>query len=212
MPTTLAPRSLTKLITIRLATSLRCRLAASSPSRSVMLLFQLGNILKHKQIKDKHKLRIMFVTLIFLGGRGCVAPPLVEASAPRFAAIVPVWPPRRPTGLLNRALRSLFLSLPALAARVVLGWIVARAGTCQPTSRCGLRSRRPGTRCTNRPGTRAGTSRARSRHTATGSGYVDFRLILHHFDHFELNLRGHIHVRGAALSCLRLKSADIVLI
>ena len=34
----------------------------------------------------------------------------------------------------------------------------------------------------------------------------------HHFDRFELDLRAHIHVRGAALSCLRLKWADMVLI
>ena len=32
----------------------------------------------------------------------------------------------------------------------------------------------------------------------------------HHFDHFELDLRGHIHVWGATFSCLRLKLADIV--
>ena len=42
--------------------------------------------------------------------------------------------------------------------------------------------------------------------------YGTFRLNFHHFDHFELDLRGHIHVRGAALSCLRLKLADTVLI
>ena len=42
--------------------------------------------------------------------------------------------------------------------------------------------------------------------------YVTFRLNFHHFDHFELDLRGHTHVRGAAFSCLRLKLADIVLI
>ena len=45
-----------------------------------------------------------------------------------------------------------------------------------------------------------------------GSAYVTFRLNFHHFDHFELDLRGHIHVRGAAFSCLRLKWADVVLI
>ena len=39
-----------------------------------------------------------------------------------------------------------------------------------------------------------------------------FRLTFHHFDRFELDLRRHIHVRGAAFSCLRLKLADIVLI
>ena len=44
------------------------------------------------------------------------------------------------------------------------------------------------------------------------AGYVTFWLNFHHFDHFELDLRGHIHVRGAAFSCLRLKLADIVLI
>ena len=43
-------------------------------------------------------------------------------------------------------------------------------------------------------------------------GYVTFRLNFHRFDHFELALRGHLHVRGAAFSCLRLKLADIVLI
>ena len=42
--------------------------------------------------------------------------------------------------------------------------------------------------------------------------YGTFRLNFHHFDRFELDLRGHMHVRGAALSCLRLKWADIVLI
>ena len=42
--------------------------------------------------------------------------------------------------------------------------------------------------------------------------YVTFRLNFHHFDRFELDLRGHTHVRGAAFSCLRLKLAEIVLI
>ena len=42
--------------------------------------------------------------------------------------------------------------------------------------------------------------------------YVTFRLNFHHFHQFELDLRGHIHVRGAAFSCLRSKLADIVLI
>ena len=42
--------------------------------------------------------------------------------------------------------------------------------------------------------------------------YVTFRLNFHHFHRFELDLRGYIHVRGAAFSCLRLKLADIVLI
>ena len=42
--------------------------------------------------------------------------------------------------------------------------------------------------------------------------YGTFRLNFHHIDHFELDLRGYIHVRGAAFSCLRLKWADIVLI
>ena len=42
--------------------------------------------------------------------------------------------------------------------------------------------------------------------------YVTFRLNFHHFDRLELDLRGHIHVRGAAFSCLRLKLAYIVLI
>ena len=39
-----------------------------------------------------------------------------------------------------------------------------------------------------------------------------FRLNFHHFDRFELDLRGHAHVRGADFSCLRLKCADMVLI
>ena len=50
------------------------------------------------------------------------------------------------------------------------------------------------------------TRRARWRGTET------FRLNFHHFDRFEPDLHGHIHVRGAALSCLRLKLADNVLI
>ena len=44
------------------------------------------------------------------------------------------------------------------------------------------------------------------------TGYATFRLNFHRFDRFELDLRGRTHVRGAALSCLRLKSADIVLL
>ena len=42
--------------------------------------------------------------------------------------------------------------------------------------------------------------------------YVTFRPDFHHFDRLELEFRGHLHVRGAAFSCLRLKSADTVLI
>ena len=42
--------------------------------------------------------------------------------------------------------------------------------------------------------------------------YGTFRSNFHRFDRFELDLRGHIHVRGAAFSYLRLKLADIVLI
>ena len=42
--------------------------------------------------------------------------------------------------------------------------------------------------------------------------YGTFRLDFHRFDRFELDLRGHTHMRGAALSCLRLKWADMVLI
>ena len=45
-----------------------------------------------------------------------------------------------------------------------------------------------------------------------GTTYVTFRLNFHHFDYFELDPREDIHVRGAALSCLRLKLADVVLI
>ena len=39
-----------------------------------------------------------------------------------------------------------------------------------------------------------------------------FRLNFHHVNCVELGLRGYTHVRGAALSCLRLKLADMVLI
>ena len=42
--------------------------------------------------------------------------------------------------------------------------------------------------------------------------YGTFRADFHHFDRFELDLRGHTHVPGATFSCLRLKLADIVLI
>ena len=35
--------------------------------------------------------------------------------------------------------------------------------------------------------------------------YVTFRLNFHHFDRFELDLRGHTQVRGAAVSCPRLE-------
>ena len=41
--------------------------------------------------------------------------------------------------------------------------------------------------------------------SGTLPGYVTFRLNFHHFDRLELDLRGHIHARGAAFSCLRLK-------
>ena len=43
-------------------------------------------------------------------------------------------------------------------------------------------------------------------------GYGTFRLTFHRFDRFELDLRGHTRVRGAAFSWLRLKSADMVLL
>ena len=42
--------------------------------------------------------------------------------------------------------------------------------------------------------------------------YGTFRLNFHRFDRFELDLRGHTQPSGAALSCLRLKWADMVLI
>ena len=42
--------------------------------------------------------------------------------------------------------------------------------------------------------------------------YVTFWPNFHHFDRFELDLRGHMHVWGAAFSCLRIKLADMVLI
>ena len=40
--------------------------------------------------------------------------------------------------------------------------------------------------------------------------YVTFRLNFHHFDRFELDMRGHAQVRGAASSCLRFKLGDLV--
>ena len=42
--------------------------------------------------------------------------------------------------------------------------------------------------------------------------YGTFWPNFHHFDRFELDLRGHMHVWGAAFSCLRFKWADVVLI
>ena len=42
--------------------------------------------------------------------------------------------------------------------------------------------------------------------------YGNFRLNFHSFDRFELDLRGHTQPEGAALSCVRLKWADMVLI
>ena len=42
--------------------------------------------------------------------------------------------------------------------------------------------------------------------------YVAFRLNFHYFGCFELDLRGHAQVLGAAFSYPRLKSADLVLI
>ena len=53
--------------------------------------------------------------------------------------------------------------------------------------------------------------RARAQHQPA-VGYGTFRLNFHRFDRFELDLRGHTRARGATLSCLRLKLADIVLI
>ena len=47
---------------------------------------------------------------------------------------------------------------------------------------------------------------------ASWFGYVTFRLTFHHFDRFELDLREHTQAWGAALSCPRLKLADMVLI
>ena len=66
--------------------------------------------------------------------------------------------------------------------------------------------------------TPAGCARADVQSSGIGVGslnhimYGTFRPNFHPFDHFELDLRGHIHVRGADFSCLRLKLADIVLI
>ena len=42
--------------------------------------------------------------------------------------------------------------------------------------------------------------------------YGTFRLNSHRFDRFEPNPRGHTQPWGAALSCLRLKWADMALI
>ena len=49
-------------------------------------------------------------------------------------------------------------------------------------------------------------------HTWWNHGYGTFRHNFHRFDRFELDLRGHTQPQGAALSCLRLKWADMVLI
>ena len=49
-------------------------------------------------------------------------------------------------------------------------------------------------------------------HIVANMGYGTFRLNFHHFNRIELGLRGRTHVRGADVSCLRLKSADLVLI
>ena len=46
----------------------------------------------------------------------------------------------------------------------------------------------------------------------TTAWYVTFRHNFHHFDRFELDLHGHIHMQRATFSCFRLKLADIVLI
>ena len=46
---------------------------------------------------------------------------------------------------------------------------------------------------------------------ASWKGYGTFRLNFHRFDRFELDLRGHTQVWGAAFSCLRLKWAEMVL-
>ena len=45
-----------------------------------------------------------------------------------------------------------------------------------------------------------------------GNWYGTFRADFHHSDRIELDLRGNTHVRGADLSCPRLKWADMVLI
>ena len=42
--------------------------------------------------------------------------------------------------------------------------------------------------------------------------YGTSRLNFHRFDRFELDLRGHTQPQGAAVSCLRLEWADMVLI
>ena len=57
-----------------------------------------------------------------------------------------------------------------------------------------------------------GSTRSLTGSAARTSGYVTFQADFHHFDHLELDLREHVHVRGAAFSCLRLKLADMVLI
>ena len=63
------------------------------------------------------------------------------------------------------------------------------------------------------PGTRSRwASSGRYSIRTSRSWYVTFRLNFHHFDRFELDLRGDMHVWGAAFACLRLKLADIVLI
>ena len=60
--------------------------------------------------------------------------------------------------------------------------------------------------------TQLGLSDAEIRGWFNGPAYGTVRLNFHHFDRFELDLRGDIHVRGDAFSCLRSKLADMVLI
>ena len=90
------------------------------------------------------------------------------------------------------------------ADRVVIGaWnpdVVTDLGPTSGMSRCAARMLRGLRRMRKHVSPRA------------QSVYVTFRPNFHHFDRFELDPRGHIHVRGAASSCLRLRWADMVLI
>ena len=93
-----------------------------------------------------------------------------------------------------------------LAAMLIGGWLglgircCGQFGAAGTATRCGRAGRTP----------RGATPSASAPGTPTG--YVTFRADFHHFDRFELDLRGHIHVWSAAFSCVRLKLADIVLI
>ena len=56
------------------------------------------------------------------------------------------------------------------------------------------------------------TRRRQSARASSAAPYVTFRLRFHRFGRFELDLRGHTCVRGAAFSCPRFKLADMLIL